>query len=176
MWIFLSCDRTSPRSFIEAETVRMSLSRNRSLVTLGASALVAAAALFLYWVVAASDLPAVTVYRSPACSCCSDWVGHMEEAGFEVEVVQDRNLMAVKADRGVPAGLHSCHTATVGGYTVEGHVPASDVKRMLRQGPAVSGLAVAGMPPGTPGMSGTPAPYLVEVFEPDGATGVYARH
>lgn len=153
----------------------MSLS-NRSLLSLVGVGMLAVAGFFLFSTSTPSDLPAMTVYKSAACVCCEGWVAHMEDAGFDVEVVEDRNLMAVKSDRRVPRALHSCHTATVAGYTVEGHVPAEDVKRMLRERPTVAGIGVGGMPPGSPGMSGVPEPYLVESFGTDGSTSVYARH
>lgn len=123
-----------------------------------------------------ADSPEVTVYRSPACTCCGGWIAHMEEAGFDVEVVEDRNLVEVKAETGVPGRLHSCHTAVLGPYVVEGHVPAGDVERLLRESPRVKGIAVAGMPAGSPGMPGTPEPYVVESFTALGSTGVWARH
>lgn len=153
----------------------MSLSKRSSLSLVGVG-LLAVAGYFFFSTSTPSDLPAVTVYKSAACVCCEGWVEHMENAGFDVEVVEDRNLMAVKADRRVPRALHSCHTATVAGYTVEGHVPAEDVKRMLRERPSVAGIGVGGMPRGSPGMPGIPEPYAVESFGSDGSTSVYARH
>lgn len=153
----------------------MSLSRT-ALANLAGAGLLAAAGVFLYSVVSAPNLPAVTVYRSAACGCCGAWAEHMEDAGFDVEVIEDRDLRAVKAERRVPGSLHSCHTAVVDGYTVEGHVPAADVERMLRERPAVAGIGVGGMPKGSPGMPGMPEPYTVEAFRVDGSTGVWAGH
>lgn len=151
--------------------------RNRWLYSIAAVLALAAGALFFVTGTSSgSDLPTVTVYKSPACGCCEGWVEHMEDAGFEVEVVENQNLMVVKADAGVPPSLHSCHTATVGGYVVEGHVPADDVKRMLREEPAIAGIGVGGMPQGSPGMSGVPEPFTVATFTTDGSTAVYARH
>lgn len=123
-----------------------------------------------------SDLPEMTVYRSAACGCCGSWAEIMEDAGFEVEVVEDRDLRSVKAEARVPGSLHSCHTAKVGGYVVEGHVPAADIKRLLRDSLAVQGIGVGGMPKGSPGMPGRPEPYAVQAFTADGETAVYARH
>ena len=123
-----------------------------------------------------SDLPEMTVYKSVACGCCAEWVEHVEHAGFDVEVVEDRDLHAVKAEARVPGRLHSCHTAEVGGYVVEGHVPAEDVIRMLRDSLPVHGIGVGGMPKGSPGMPGRPEPYAVEAFTADGETAVWARH
>lgn len=124
----------------------------------------------------ASGLPTVTVYKSAACTCCTGWVEHMEEAGFHVETVEDQNLTLVKHDNGVPESLFSCHTATVDGYTVEGHVPAEDVKQLLTQRPEIRGIGVAGMPAGSPGMPGVPEGYTVASFTAEGASSVYARH
>jgi hypothetical protein len=150
--------------------------RNRWLYSIAGVLTAAAVGLFLFTTASSSELPTVTVYKSAACVCCGGWVEHMEDAGFDVDVVEDRNLMAVKADRRVPSALHSCHTATVDGFTVEGHVPAADVKRMLQERPPVVGIGVGGMPTGSPGMPGIPEPYAVEAFSGDGATAVYAEH
>lgn len=154
----------------------MSMSRKTLFANVAGFGLLAASGLFLYSVVTASDLPAMTVYKSAACGCCAGWIDHMEEAGFDVEVIEDENLVRVKADRRVPAPLHSCHTAVVEGFTVEGHVPAADVERLLRERPPVAGIAAAGMPKGSPGMPGIPEPYDVEAFTVDGQTAVYASH
>lgn len=123
--------------------------------------------------------PAMTVYRSPTCACCAKWVDHVRANGFTATVRDEPDLDAVKDRLGVPRGLRSCHTARVDGYLVEGHVPAEDIRRLLRERPGVAGLAVPGMPMGTPGMEqpGAPAePYEVLAFARDGATRVYARH
>lgn len=121
----------------------------------------------------------VEVWKSPACGCCGKWVEHMEAAGYEVKV-HDTDDLATAMDRaGVPRDLGSCHTALVGGYAIEGHVPAEDVARLLREKPAgVVGLAVPGMVDGSPGMEG-PYPaqrYDVVAFGADGAREVWARH
>lgn len=123
-----------------------------------------------------SELPEMTVYRSASCGCCGAWIEYMEDAGFEVEVIEDRDLRAVKAEARVPGSLHSCHTARVGDYVVEGHVPAEDVKRLLQEAPPVQGIGVGGMPKGSPGMPGMPEPYAVQAFTADGSTAVWARH
>ena len=122
--------------------------------------------------------PLVTVYKSPTCGCCAEWVTYMEANGFTVETVDVNDISAVKAQYGIPDSLSSCHTAVVGGYVVEGHVPASDVHRLLREQPEAGGLAVPGMPIGSPGMEvpGQPnQPYAVLLVD-DGGTSVYARH
>ncbi|MEE2743998.1 MAG: DUF411 domain-containing protein [Bdellovibrionota bacterium] len=97
-------------------------------------------------------LPKVKVFRSPTCGCCMKWVDHLKKNGFEVDVIDKSNLSSIKKGRGVPAHLQSCHTAIVGGYTIEGHVPASEIKKLLKQKMKVKGLAVGGMPYGSPGM------------------------
>ena len=96
----------------------------------------------------------MTVYKSPTCGCCGKWVEHLRQAGLQVEVRETGNLDAVKQRLGVSRKLGSCHTATVGGYIIEGHVPAAQVQRLLREKPPVAGIAVPGMPVGSPGMEG----------------------
>lgn len=125
-----------------------------------------------------ANLPLVVVYKSPTCGCCESWVGHMQGAGFPVEVRDMQDLSAIKAEVGVPAGLGSCHTARIGDYFVEGHVPADDVKRLLAEHPDARGLAVPGMPQGSPGMEqGRPdEPYDVLLVAKDGSTSVFAHH
>ncbi len=125
---------------------------------------------------------ALTVYKDPNCGCCEQWVTHMAAAGFRPAVHDVSDLAAVKARLGVPAALHSCHTAVVGGVVVEGHVPAADVRRFLRERPRVGraaarGLAVPGMPAGSPGMEGPPPErYAVLAFAAGGATTRFASH
>ena len=128
----------------------------------------------------ASDTgPAVAVYKTPTCGCCSKWVDHMKEAGFRMTVTDmpKESLDNVKTKHKVPKAVHSCHTAVVDGYVIEGHVPASEVKRLLKERPKVAGLAVPGMPLGSPGMevSGVTAqPYDVLSFDAAGTTKVFA--
>jgi hypothetical protein len=115
----------------------------------------------------AADDPLVTVHKDPNCGCCSGWVQHLQKAGFTANVVETRDLDAVKARLGVPDDLAACHTAEMAGYVVEGHVPASALKRFLNEKPAATGLAVRGMPVGSPGMEGgKPEPYEVVLFGP----------
>lgn len=124
-------------------------------------------------------LPVVLVHKTPTCGCCGAWVEHMRAAGFQVQVEERADLEPVRQRLGVPDGKVSCHTAQVGGYFVEGHVPADDVKRLLAERPRARGLAVPGMPLGSPGMEtpdGRVQPYTVERVEPDGTTTTYARH
>jgi hypothetical protein len=126
--------------------------------------------------------PLLTVYKDPDCGCCEKWLTHMASAGFRPAVQDVADLAAVKARLGVPAALHACHTAVVGGYVVEGHVPAADVHRFLRERPRVGGvpargLAVPAMPAGSPGMEGPRAErYAVLAFAPNGATARFAVH
>src|SRR5215218_9306717 len=96
--------------------------------------------------------PMVTVYKSPTCGCCSKWIEHMRSNGFEVKSTDVEDVSSIKAANGVPREAESCHTALVGGYVLEGHVPADSVKRLLSEKPKVAGLAVPGMPMGSPGM------------------------
>ncbi|MCC2113688.1 MAG: DUF411 domain-containing protein [Hyphomicrobiales bacterium] len=125
----------------------------------------------------AGEPQTMTVWKSPWCGCCGNWVKHMEEAGFTVEVREIEDLDIVKRQAGIPEKLQSCHTATVGGYIVEGHVPASDVKRLLQEQPKVGGLAVPGMPSGSPGMEdGSHDPYEVLTFSRNGDTTVFNRY
>jgi hypothetical protein len=124
-------------------------------------------------------LPHVVVHKNASCGCCLLWVEHMQQAGFAVEVRNVDNLEPVKTRVGVPAGKGSCHTAEVGGYFVEGHVPAEDVKRLLAERPDAKGLTVPGMPLGSPGMEvpdGRVQPYTAELVHADGSTSAFARH
>lgn len=125
-----------------------------------------------------ADLPSVTVYKSPNCQCCSEWVTHMREQGFSVEIESKLNMKPVKNQVGLPGSLAACHTAVVDNYVVEGHVPAQDVKRLLREQPDVRGLSVPGMPVGSPGMErgDRVEPYEVLTFTPAGDTTVFARY
>ena len=120
---------------------------------------------------------AVTVYKTATCGCCAKWVDHMRAAGFEVKTTDVENIGEVKSTYGVPSELGSCHTSLVGGYVVEGHVPADVVSRMLREKPKIAGIAVPGMPIGSPGMeqAGRRMPYEVIAFERGGKASVYER-
>lgn len=120
---------------------------------------------------------AVEVWKSPSCGCCTGWVRHMRAAGFAVTVHDVDDVQPAKAANGVPERLGSCHTAKVGGYVVEGHVPAVDVRRLLSERPKARGLSVPGMPADAPGMDmATGQPYAVVLFGTDGGDSVYARH
>ena len=124
-------------------------------------------------------LPLVIVHKSATCGCCGLWVDHMRNAGFPVEVRNTDNLNPIKERVGVPLGQGSCHTAEVGGYFVEGHVPAEDVKRLLAQKPDSKGLVLPGMPAGSPGMElpdGRVEAYTVDIVNRDGTTTAFAQH
>ena len=127
---------------------------------------------------APTDDAVVTVYKSPTCACCSKWVEYLQAKGYEVKTVDLDDLSEIKAASGVPRQLQTCHTAVVGGYVVEGHVPADVLAKLLKEQPKVSGIAVPGMPVGSPGMEvpGTPAQsYDVIAWDKTGKTSVYAR-
>jgi len=121
----------------------------------------------------------VVVYKTESCGCCGAWVTHLENAGFAVEVHDVDNLGPTKERVGVPFAMGSCHTAEVGGYFVEGHVPADDIRRLLRERPSARGLTVPAMPVGSPGMevpSGRVDPYDVLLVAPDGSASVFAHY
>ena len=124
----------------------------------------------------AGSLPLVTVTKDPSCGCCGEWVKHMRANGFQLDVKDVEDVTPIKRRSMVPDALASCHTALVGGYAIEGHVPASDVWRLLRERPRVIGLSVPGMVVGSPGMEGgPPQPYATIAFDERG-TRVFARH
>lgn len=123
----------------------------------------------------AQDAPAITVYKSPTCGCCTKWSDHLSENDFDVTNVDTSDVNNVKATHGVPKDLVSCHTAVVDGYVVEGHVPADVVQKMLDEKPDIVGLAVPGMPMGSPGMEGSRVDnYDIIAFKEDGTRSVYA--
>ncbi len=127
---------------------------------------------------AGEPLPRMTVTRDPACGCCGSWIAHVKAAGFSVDEVQSENVAPLKTKLGVPLELSSCHTAEIGGYAIEGHVPADAIKRLLAEKPQAKGLAVGGMPTGSPGMEVEGSPpdiYDVVLFAADGQR-VFARY
>jgi hypothetical protein len=128
---------------------------------------------------AANPRTPITVYKSRRCGCCAKWVDHLRENGFEPSIRDEVRMEAIRDELGIPENVRSCHSALVGRYLIEGHVPASDIRRLLAEHPKVAGLAVPEMPKGTPGMAAPgapPEPYEVLAFTADGATRVYARH
>jgi hypothetical protein len=125
----------------------------------------------------AADPQAMQVYKSRTCGCCQKWVDHVRSRGYQVTVSDVSDVNPVKRQLGVPSGASSCHTAVIGGYFVEGHVPAEDIARLLAEHPDIAGLAVPGMPIGSPGMEGPgPVPYSVLAVQKDGKVAVFAEH
>ena len=119
----------------------------------------------------------ITVYKSPTCGCCKKWVSHLEVNDFDVNAYNRTNLAAIKQQFNIPLQLQSCHTAIVGGYVIEGHVPAEDIKRLLTEKPDIHGLTVPGMPMGSPGMEGPRKDsYQVLAIDKQGTTSVYSQH
>ena len=124
-----------------------------------------------------STKPEITVYRSPTCRCCIAWADHLRENGFVVDVKDTVDMNGIKAGLGIPAELQSCHTGVVGKYAIEGHVPAADILRLLKKKPKIAGLAVPGMPAGSPGMEiGRVDKYDVIAFAPGRKSSVFASH
>jgi hypothetical protein len=125
----------------------------------------------------AQSAPAVAVFKTATCGCCAKWVEHLRASGFAPTATNVDDINAVKVKHNVPPAVQSCHTALVGGYVIEGHVPASDIKRLLKERPAISGIGVAGMPAGSPGMeSPNPRQYVVLSFDAQGKTQVFSTH
>jgi len=120
----------------------------------------------------------ITSYRSPNCGCCHGWIEHLKAEGFTVKDNVTENLETIKAENNVPQNLTACHTAVTNGYVVEGHVPATDIKRLLREKPDVVGIAVPGMPIGSPGMESgdIKEPYTVFTFTKEGETQIYQEY
>lgn len=125
----------------------------------------------------AKSLPTVTVYKSPTCGCCGKWVQHMTSAGFEVVVEDHPNLTPIKKELGVPPSHRSCHTAVIGEHFFEGHIPPDDIKRFLKSNSESKGLAVPGMPMGSPGMEGR-VKHQYDVIEigQDGGHRIFSTH
>jgi hypothetical protein len=165
-------DSTSPRPSAIARTPRVKWRRNALLL------LIALAWLCTPPLAAAADeIPELTVYRRATCTCCRPWIKYMEANGFTINVVDVDNMAEFKAKRLIPTDLAACHTTEVAGYTLEGHVSADDVRRLLRDRPPIRGLFVPGMPVGAPGMEGpNPVAYDVIAVDSDGKQSVYVRH
>lgn len=150
------------------------LSRRSFLVSLAAAPFVVSGAASS---LAAAPADLVRMYKTPWCGCCEAWGEHMREAGFPIDVTVLQDLTPLKESHGISESLASCHTALVGGYVLEGHVPAADVRRLLAERPAATGLAVPGMPLGSPGMEtdGPADSYEVILFAP-GRQEVFSRY
>jgi hypothetical protein len=126
-------------------------------------------------------LPQIDVWKSPTCGCCNDWISHLEGNGFKVKATNVADSRHVRARFGMPAKYGSCHTGLIGGYVVEGHVPAREIKRLLREKPVARGISVPGMPIGSPGMDGpeyggVKDPYDVMLVLNDGSARVFASY
>lgn len=125
----------------------------------------------------AQGAPKVDVFKSPSCGCCGGWVEHMRQNGFQVTTHDVADVPAERKKLGMPERLGSCHSAKVAGYVIEGHVPAADIRRLLKEKPKAIGLAVPGMVPGSPGMEAPkPMPYDTLLVARDGTTRVFASH
>lgn len=130
-----------------------------------------------FHVLAASALPTVDVYKSASCGCCGKWVEHLRQNGFEVKTHDVGDVSGKRKNLGMPERFGSCHTAKVGAYVIEGHVPAQDIRRLLKEQPKALGLAVPSMPPGSPGMeSPSPVAYDTLLVQKNDSASVFARH
>lgn len=148
------------------------MSTRRTFILTGGALLALAAAPAAF----AQAKPLITVYKSPSCGCCGNWEKHMAANGFRLETHPLGDVTPTKRKLGVPQDLWSCHTAMVDGYVLEGHVPAGDVKRLLRERPKATGVAVPGMPASAPGMDQRPArPYTTLAFD-SASSWTFERH
>ena len=137
--------------------------------------------LAVWWLTATPGAGAtdLLVYKSASCGCCGEWVKHLEQNGFRVQVRNMEDMTAIKRQLGVPPAMDSCHTGVIGDYLVEGHVPAADIRRMLAERPPIRGIAAPGMPVGSPGMEvpgQKPEPYQVFSFTLEGETQIFTNH
>ena len=148
----------------------------RSALRLGLTGAALSLASTMFGRARAEALPSVVVWKDANCGCCEGWVGHMRSAGFGVTVRDVANMAVIKRTRNVPDALQSCHTAVVAGYVIEGHVPASDIKRLIAEQPSAKGLAVPGMPQSAPGMDQPGEPYNVVMFGAPAGDQSYAQH
>lgn len=146
------------------------------LAIVGIAMTVTALAVWLSVPTTAAEDANIVVYKAPACSCCKNWIAHLRDSGLEVSVVNVSNTQTIQSHEGVPRELGSCHTAVVGDYWVEGHVPADLIERIMVEKPDdIRGIAVPGMVIGSPGMEGpNPVRYDVLAYHSDGNTTVYA--
>ncbi len=140
--------------------------------------LLALAPLALLACIESAAAATIEVVKSPYCGCCTQWVDYLRRSGFEVRVVEAEDVTPTARRLGVPDDLRSCHTATIEGYAIEGHVPVEDIRRLLAERPAAAGIAVPGMPIGSPGMEqgDRRQPYETILFRRDGRRTVFARH
>lgn len=154
---------------MKATVTRRESIRQLSVFTLGLAG--------LYRIRIADPGTPIVVYKDASCGCCSKWVEHLQASGFTASVTNSSDMSSIKARYHVPDPLKSCHTAIVGGYVVEGHVPAADIRRLLNEKPKVVGLTIPGMPASAPGMDAKPfVPYEVLSFDAKGSTATFAKH
>lgn len=149
---------------------------NRRGLLLGVAAVAVAAT--SHSALSGTDLPSVVAFRNPGCGCCENWAKLMEKARFKITMSDDPDLVARHKSLGVPEALTGCHVSQIGRYIVEGHVPVEDILRLLHEQPDATGLAVPGMPLGSPGMEtdAEPEKYAVLIFNRDGTSKVYSQH
>lgn len=150
----------------------------RNIVILAAGGVLVALATAVAWWPQEQQAQAagITVYKNPSCGCCGNWIDHLRDNGFSGATRNVKDLSPIRSEHGVTPELAACHTAIVDGYVVEGHVPADVIQRLLAERPSVVGIAVPGMPPGSPGMEvGYSQPYNVVTFDENGNTEVYER-
>ena len=156
--------------------MKTSIVRALAIVTTGFTLALTTAA-FRTPATSESKKPTITVYKDPNCGCCKNWIEHLIKHGYRVDAKDTPNMTEIKRTLGVPDAMASCHTAMVNGYLVEGHVPAADIDQLLAKKPRIVGLAVPGMPMGSPGMEGPRSqPYKVLAFDKTGKTTVFASH
>lgn len=153
--------------------------QRRSLL-IGATTLLGATTLVARATAPATTLPVAQVWKDPSCGCCKDWISHLQRDGFQTQLYETGNT-AVRQRLGLPAKYASCHTARIGNYVIEGHVPAADIRRLLAEQPKALGLAVPGMPVGSPGMDGPEYggrkdPFDVLLVMADGSSRVYRSY
>lgn len=145
-------------------------------ISLAAVAAVVSASTLVAWRSTAAPLPVLHVVKSPTCGCCAAWVAYMKKQGFTVTVEDRAEFTALKRSNGVTRDLESCHTAFIGGYVIEGHVPAELVRKLLADHPkGIKGLAAPGMPASAPGMDMPGQPYTIYAFDSTGRATVYSR-
>lgn len=156
---------------------------NHTSVTLGKRQFCTFASVFLIGLLGGAKASTVyagekvEVFKNPSCGCCTQWAEHLRKSSFEVVIQDVRDIASIRRSFGMPEHLGACHTAIVGGYVVEGHVPAEDIKRLLRERPKAIGLAVPSMPPGSPGMeSAHPVSYAALLVQTNGDTKIFAKH
>ncbi len=180
LWVFFkTCAALGNNLTIKPIEVIKAMNNNNRIINNTIGRVIAAFLIFLSSGISLAEpvLPTVKVYKSPTCGCCKKWISHLESNGFKVEATNLNNLTPIKDKLGIEPRIRSCHTAKIGGYVVEGHVPASDIKRMLKDKPEIVGLAVPGMPMGSPGMEGPRKDnYSVIAIGKSGELALYNRH